>query len=69
MKQSNKKQHDDKDGNHASTVSDLKVSHLDELKRTRADREQREANNRAYINQILESHSESLKTQADSHSE
>jgi len=39
MKKLNKEHHDDKDGNHASTVNDLKSSHLDELKRTRADRE------------------------------
>ena len=58
-----------KDSLQKKQILDLRNNHLDELKRLRADRETREANNRAYINQILESHSESLKTQADSHSE
>ena len=51
-----------KDSLHKKQITDLRSSHLDELKRHRGEREKKEANNRAYINQIMETHSESLKT-------
>lgn len=57
MKNSNKNDHNLKDQKHNQLVGDLKSSHLDELKRHREEREQREANNRAYLNTTLESHS------------
>lgn len=50
MKKTHKGEHDLKDQKHNQLFSDLKNGHLDELRRHREDREQREANNRAYLN-------------------
>ena len=52
MKNSHKEQHDKKDALHAGKVANLKTWHLGKLRSQREDREQREANNRAYITKI-----------------
>lgn len=49
MSTTHKNEHNLKDQKHNQLVSDLKNTHLDELKRHREEREQREANNRAYL--------------------
>jgi hypothetical protein len=68
MKSTHKTEQDLKDQNHNRVVGDLKNGHLDELRRHREEREQREANNRAYLNQTLESHSSMVKALQDGHS-
>ena len=52
MKKDNKDEHEQKDADHSKALHDLRNSHLEELKRHNADRESREATNRAFINKI-----------------